>query len=77
MHTASAAWGAGAARVLLDHLLALAAERGHDRVSLETGTQDAFAPARALYAAAGFVPCPPFGDHTVKPHSTCMTLALG
>jgi hypothetical protein len=24
----------------------------------------------------GFVPCPPFGDYTVNPHSTCMTLGL-
>ena len=43
------------------------------RVSLETGTMDAFVPARAMYHAAGFVECAPFGDYTVNPHSVCMT----
>ncbi|WP_228430516.1 ATP-grasp domain-containing protein [Baekduia soli] len=37
----------------------------------------AFAPARAMYARAGFTPCPPFGDHGPSPNSTCMTLVLG
>jgi putative acetyltransferase len=46
-------------------------------VSLETGTGAAFAAARALYAAAGFEPCAPFGSYTVNPHSACLTLELG
>ena len=52
------------------------ARRGYRRLSLETGTMDAFAPARALYAAAGFVPCPPFAGYRDSPNSTCMTLVL-
>jgi putative acetyltransferase len=76
MHTASAARGHGIGRAMVDHLLALAIERGHRRVSLETGTMDAFAPARALYERAGFRPCPPFGPYTANSHSTCMTIEL-
>ena len=54
MHTAVAARRRGSA-AMVNHLLAVAAERGIRRVSLETGAGAAFAPARSLYAAAGFV----------------------
>jgi putative acetyltransferase len=76
MHTARAARGRGVARALLEHLVGVARARGCSRVSLETGTQDAFAPARALYAGAGFRPCGPFGSYGPSPSSTFMTLAL-
>lgn len=68
--------GQGLARRLLDHLLADAAARGVGRVSLETGSMDFFAPARALYASAGFTRCPPFGSYREDPNSVFMTLAL-
>lgn len=61
---------------MLDHLLAEARRRGYRRVSLETGTMDAFAPARALYEGAGFTPCPPFGDYRQSPHSVYLTISL-
>ena len=77
MHVTTAARGHGVGRAVLGHLLALAAEGGYRRVSLETGTMAAFAPARTLYASAGFVPCAPFGEYSATPHSTCMTIALG
>jgi putative acetyltransferase len=76
MHTAAAARGRGVARAMLDHLLLLARERGCSRVSLETGTMAAFAPARALYSSAGFEVCEPFGDYWDSPYSLCMTLDL-
>lgn len=76
MHVAEEARGRGIGRAILDHLLALARERGYRRVSLETGSMEAFAPARSLYASAGFTPCPPFGDYWDSPNSTCMTLSL-
>lgn len=76
MHTAAALRGRGVARAVLDHLIALAAERGYQRVSLETGNMDAFAPARSLYASAGFEVCPPFGDYVGSATSTCMTRSL-
>jgi putative acetyltransferase len=76
MHTLESARGRGVARAMVDHLLALAADRGYQRVSLETGTGPAFAPAQALYARVGFRPCPPFGEYTVNPHSVCMAKDL-
>ena len=76
MHTAPAARRRGVGRAILDHLLAVAAERGVRRVSLETGAGEAFAPARALYAGVGFVRCGPFADYPASPNSTFMTRLL-
>src|SRR4051812_6422306 len=76
MHTAAEARGLGVGRALVEHLVATAADRGYERVSLETGTADAFGPARALYANAGFVPSGPFGDYAESADNTFMTLAL-
>ena len=76
MHTAEVARGRGIGRALLDHLLGVARERGYRRVSLETGSMSAFAPARSLYASAGFRRCGPFGDYSPSPNSTFMTLSL-
>jgi putative acetyltransferase len=45
-------------------------------VSLETGTSEEFAAARALYAAAGFVACGPFGEYSASPYNTFMTTEL-
>lgn len=76
MHTAKAARGRGVARAMLDHLLCVARARGYLRISLETGSEPAFVPARALYSSRGFTTCPPFGDHVADPISVCMTLEL-
>jgi putative acetyltransferase len=76
MHTAAAARGRGIGRAILDHLIDVARARGCHRVSLETGSQPAFAPARSLYAQAGFRPCGPFGAYPPSPSSTFMTLSL-
>jgi putative acetyltransferase len=77
MHTAEEARRRGVGRAIVDHLLAVAAERGASRVSLETGAMDAFEPARSLYASAGFEPCGPFGDYAASPNSAFMTRRLG
>ena len=61
---------------MLGHLIGLARDRGCRRVSLETGAIPAFAPARALYASAGFVACGPFGGYAESPFNTFMTLTL-
>lgn len=76
MHTNAEARGRGVGRAMLLHLLAVARDWGCERVSLETGTMAAFAPARALYTSVGFSPCPPFADYRPSPSSVCMTLAL-
>jgi putative acetyltransferase len=76
MHTAAPARGRGVGRAMVEHLLAVARDRGIHRISLETGSMAAFAPARALYAGFGFRVCPPFAGYPPSPNSTCMTLSL-
>ena len=76
MHTAEAARGRGIGRAMLTHLLSVARARGFRRVSLETGTMEAFAPARALYESAGFVPCAPFAGYQPSEDNLFMTLEL-
>lgn len=77
MHTAAHARGSGIGRRILEHLVRVARDRGYERVSLETGTMEAFAPARAMYRRYGFAECEPFGEYQVRPNSVCMTLRLG
>lgn len=76
MHTAVGARGRGLARAMLSHLVSVARNAGCARVLLETGSMAEFAPARALYASAGFAVCEPFGDYVASPHSTFMSLSL-
>ena len=76
MHTSTAERGRGVGRAMVDHLVGVARQRGYRRVSLETGTMAAFAPARSLYARVGFMPCGPFGDYRPSPNSAFMTLPL-
>lgn len=66
----------GAGRAVLAHILAEARSRGYRRLSLETGSQEAFKPAQALYASVGFRPCGPFADYREDPNSVFMTLEL-
>jgi len=77
MHTDEASRGQGVGRAMLDYLISVARQRGYGRVCLETGTNDAFAPARSLYLGAGFMPSGPFGEYRGSPNSTYMTLVLG
>ena len=63
-------------RALLAHLIGLARDRGYRRLSLETGAEPFFAPARTLYAAHGFAPTGPFGDYELDPHSAYFTREL-
>ncbi|UUW88141.1 GNAT family N-acetyltransferase [Nocardioides sp. WV_118_6] len=76
MRTATVARRRGVAGRLLDHVLDAARANGHHRVSLETGTEDYFAPARALYVTRGFTVCGPFEGYSPDPNSTFLTLDL-
>ena len=76
IHTAERARGKGVGRAIVAHLIEVAAEQGYERVSLETGTMEAFAPSRRLYASFGFEVCEPFGDYFESPNSICMSLKL-
>lgn len=66
----------GVARELLNHILEVSRQRGYQRLSLETGAQPFFEPARRLYAAFGFNECGPFACYVEDPHSCFMTLEL-
>lgn len=76
MRTAADLRGQGIAARMLVHVLDAARTAGHTRISLETGSQPFFAPARTLYARHGFEDCAPFGNYTLDPASHFMTRAL-
>lgn len=76
MRTAKEHLRKGVAAAILQHIIAEAQRRSYQRLSLETGAQPAFAPARALYAKHGFVPCPPFAHYRLDPNSVFMTREL-
>lgn len=77
MHVLAELRGRGLARRMLDHLVAEARAEGIRRLSLETGSQESFAAARALYEKAGFSYCPPFADYVPDPMSVFMTFEAG
>lgn len=76
MRTAVAHRGKGVAKAILRHIFAEAVRRSYSRLSLETGSQPEFEPARALYSSFGFTPCGPFADYAMDPHSVFMTRTL-
>jgi putative acetyltransferase len=73
MRTATAHLRKGVARKILEHIVAEAERRGYKRLSLETGSADAFLPAQKLYASFGFEYCGPFADYAEDPYSVFMT----
>lgn len=76
MHVSAAARRRGVGAALLGHIMAKARAGGLERLSLETGSRPYFAPALALYATHGFVPCLPFGEYRPDPNSIFMTRTL-
>jgi putative acetyltransferase len=73
MRTAAAFRRRGVARRLLEHLIGEAQSQRLRQLSLETGSMDYFAAARALYSQFGFDVCEPFGDYCEDPNSVFMT----
>jgi putative acetyltransferase len=76
MRTAAAHLRKGVARRMLAHILAEARRRGYRRVSLETGSGEAFQPAWRLYESFGFVRCGAFDGYVEDSFSVFMTLEL-
>ena len=76
MRTPTALRRRGAGRALLAHIIEVARSRTYERLSLETGSMDAFKPAQTLYASFGFTICGPFGDYADDPNSVFMTMRL-
>jgi len=76
MRTSSAFLRRGVATRMLEHIIAEAKRRGYRRLSLETGSMEAFEPARQLYVRHGFEYCGPFADYAEDPNSAFMTKEL-
>ena len=76
MRTATAHLRKGVAASLMRHILEESRRRSYRRLSLETGSMAAFAPARSLYTRFGFQPCGPFADYVEDPNSVFMTREL-
>jgi putative acetyltransferase len=76
MRTASTRKRSGIASLLLEHIITEAKHMGFRRLSLETGADEFFRPARELYEKFGFGYCEPFADYRPDPHSVFMTRAL-
>ena len=77
MRTSAAHLRKGVARQLLTHIIDEASVRGYARLSLETGSMEAFYPAQKLYESFGFCYCLPFADYWDDPNSVFMTMELG
>jgi putative acetyltransferase len=76
MRTATAHLRKGVAKAMLTHIVEEAKQRGYRRLSLETGSAEAFEPARRLYARSGFEFCEPFEGYVLDPFSVFMTREL-
>jgi len=76
MRTVNAHLGKGVATAILSHLIDESLRRSYSRLSLETGSGSAFAPAHSLYEKFGFRYCGPFGKYREDPFSRFMTREL-
>ena len=66
----------GAAAAILDRIISVARARGVRRLSLETGSGPAFAPALTLYRQSGFVSGGSFSDYEENGFSQFLHLEL-
>jgi len=73
MHTLAKSRGSGVGRVMVAHIEDFARSSGIERMSLETGTNEAFKPARELYKSLGYNSCDAFGDYVLSEDNMCMT----
>lgn len=76
MRTTEAALKRGVGSMMVLHIIEQAKARGFVRLSLETGSNEPYAPARGLYAKFGFEECGPFADYEDGAFSLYMTLDL-
>ena len=76
MRTTQFARNSGVASQLLQHVLNTASARQYRKISLETGSEDYFKPARNLYEKFGFGYCEPFADYELDLYSQFMSIEL-
>ena len=73
MHTLAKSRGLGVGKAIVAHIEDFARSSGIERISLETGTSEAFKPARELYESLGYKSCEAFGDYVLSEDNMCMT----
>jgi putative acetyltransferase len=73
MHTLAEFRGSGVGKAMVAHIEDSAKSSGIERMSLETGTNEAFKPARELYKSLGYNSCDAFGDYVLSEDNMCMT----
>ena len=66
----------GVAAAILEHIIGEARRRGYRRLSLETGSGEAFEPALALYRRRGFRDGAAFGDYVPSTFNQFLHLDL-
>ena len=73
MHTLANSRGMGVGKAIVSQIEEYARSSGIKRISLETGTSEAFKPARELYKSLGYKSCKAFGDYVLSEDNMCMT----
>jgi putative acetyltransferase len=73
MHTLAKSRGSGVGKAMVAHIEQFAQRSGIKRMSLETGTNEAFKPARELYKSLGYNSCDAFGDYVLSEDNMYMT----
>ena len=73
MHTLAKSRGLGIGKAIVLHIEDFATSQGIKRLSLETGTNDAFRPARKLYKSLGYIECEAFGEYILSDDNMCMS----
>ena len=73
MHTLAKSRASGVGKAMVAHIEDFARSSGIERMSLETGKNEAFRPARELYKSLGYQDCEAFGDYVLSEDNTCMT----
>ena len=73
MHTLAKSRGNGIGKAIVTHIESFAKTQGIRRISLETGSGEAFRAARELYKTQRYEECEAFGDYVLSEYNTCMT----
>ena len=73
MHTLAKSRGHGIGKAVVAHIEEYAKSIGIKRMSLETGTNEAFKPARELYYSLGYINSEAFGNYVLSEDNMCMT----
>ena len=76
MHTLAKSRGLGVGIAIVAHIEEFARSCGIKRMSLETGKNEAFRPARELYKSLGYQSCEAFGEYVLSEDNMCMTKTI-